>query len=517
MKKLTHFYLIKNNGLVGLADENRNIILDAVYEEIRPFQNGIHAIKKNGKWGYVNHDGNLIIDFQFYDAKSFSNNLVAPVQITKRPTRWGLIDIQGNEIPISLPRLFSDISEFNEDGIAIGSFFGKKCILNEKGEAIGNKIYQHLAYDKDTDTIIGVENGEPVVIDQFGNIIVKPDDNYTEIYYKSDGMYQVSKNSKGGYMNEEGKLVIGLEFDENYPFSEGLAYVVNDDIGGYIDKQGQYVIPPQFTYGSHFEAGLACVSKGDGYYYIDKSGKNPFDREFISADDFQPNGLADVIFSDGRCAFIKNDGSIAFEYDSEFEIGYFNKNGIATFKCDDKMGMIDSSGNVRAEAIYDEIELSSEFTLHAFRQNDMWGYLDEHGNVAISPIYDTAFPFSESGYTVVQDRCSDSEYKLIDADNHILVQFPFNRIYVKNFEEDVIIIQYFDGGVEKSSAFKLDFSKLFSDQKNEFLSNAIGNAPFDKYQWISPFHQGEAIAQLLNHPVCISTKGKKLKTYINIF
>lgn len=517
MKKTTHFYLIKNNGLVGLADENKNIILEPIYEEIRAFSNGIHAIKKNGKWGYVNRDGDLIIDFQFYDAKSFSEHLVAPVQITKSPTRWGLIDIQGNEIPISLPRLYSDITEFNKDGIAIGSFFGKKCILNEKGEAIGNQIYQHLAYDKDTDTIIGVENGNLVVIDQFGNIIVKPDDNYTDIYYKSDGMYQVTKNSKGGYMNEEGKLVIGLEFDENYAFSEGLAYVVNDGIGGYINKEGKYVIPPQFTYGSHFELGLACVSKGDGYYYIDKTGENPFGQEFISADYFQSNGLADVVFSDGRCAFIKTDGSIAFEYDPEFEIGYFNTNGIATFECDDKVGLIDSSGNIKAQSIYDQIELSPEFPLHAFCENDMWGYLDEDGNVVIPAIYDRAFPFSKSGYTVVQDSHSDSQYKLIDANNHILVQFPFDRIYVKNFEEDVIIIQYFDRGVEKSSAFKLDFSKLFSDQKNEFLTNAIRQAPFDKYQWISPIYQGEAIAQLLNTPVCISTKGKKLTAYINVF
>lgn len=514
-KSLNQIYITKNNGLFGLTDEDRRIISEPVYEDIRPFPNGIHAVKKSGRWGYINHDGDVIIDFQFYDAKSFSDNLVAPVQFSKKPTRWGIIDIEGHEIEISKKRNFADITNFNEHGIAIGTFFGKKYIIDEKGKVVNDKIYYDIAYDENLNLLVAREIGKLAVIDRSGNLIVNPDESYDDIYYKSDGMYQVTKESKGGYINEQGELVIGFEFDRNFAFSEGLAYVQNGEIGGFIDKSGKYVIPPKFPDASHFECGLAPVMLEDEYYYyIDRCGKIAFDQKFEFAESFQKNKIAKVMLLDGTCAFIKTDGSIAFEYDCDYDISYFERDDITTFKCDEKMGIIDSSGNIKVPPVYDKILISPEYPLHAFCDNGKWGYIDQDAHIVIPAIYDKAFAFSKFGYSVVQDEENIFEYKVIDSKNTTLVQFPLKNINIDSFKEDIITIQYFVDGLEKYNAFKLDFSKIGCDGENEFLKDVLFNSPFDKYEWISPFYEGEAIVQILSKPIHLGLDGKELNWFL---
>ena len=102
--------------------------------------------------------------------------------------------------------------------------------------------------------------------------------------------------SKYGFIDKSGKVVIEPQFDGASNFSEGFAQVEKDDKWGFIDKNGKVVIEPQFDWVSYFSegwvsyfsVGLARVQKdrkyGFKYGFIDKSGNDvePFSEGLAS-------------------------------------------------------------------------------------------------------------------------------------------------------------------------------------------------------------------------------------------
>src|SRR5690242_14305812 len=82
---------------------------------------------------------------------------------------------------------------------------------------------------------------------------------------------------KIGFVDNSGKIIVPLEYDDAGIFSEGLAWVKKDDKYGYVDKTGKLVIPLKYDEASNFGLGCAAVSWNDGRTsevdYIDKTGK----------------------------------------------------------------------------------------------------------------------------------------------------------------------------------------------------------------------------------------------------
>lgn len=98
-----------------------------------------------------------------------------------------------------------------------------------------------------------------------------------------EGLAAIKKNTKWGFMNEKGKMVINFRDDlvssdqaneliahsrvsQKYPFfREGKCLVKRKIDGvyyyGYIDKSGKDVIAPQFLNATNFEDGFAIIIK----------------------------------------------------------------------------------------------------------------------------------------------------------------------------------------------------------------------------------------------------------------
>ena len=67
--------------------------------------------------------------------------------------------------------------------------------------------------------------------------------------------------SKYGFIDKSGKVVIEPQFDDAGGFSEGLARVEKDGKWGFIDKSGKVVIEPQFDEVGDFSEGFGKVKK----------------------------------------------------------------------------------------------------------------------------------------------------------------------------------------------------------------------------------------------------------------
>jgi KWG Leptospira. len=75
----------------GFIDEKGNKVIDSIYNEAKPFHEGLALVKRDKKWGYINKNGQEVIPIQFDEGTSF-NQGVAPVKLNGA---WSLIDKTG--------------------------------------------------------------------------------------------------------------------------------------------------------------------------------------------------------------------------------------------------------------------------------------------------------------------------------------------------------------------------------------------------------------------------------------
>ncbi len=65
--------LIGVNGMhYGFRDATGLLVVPPVFDEARPFSEGLAAVKRNGKWGYINKTGEVVIECRFDRPGSFS-------------------------------------------------------------------------------------------------------------------------------------------------------------------------------------------------------------------------------------------------------------------------------------------------------------------------------------------------------------------------------------------------------------------------------------------------------------
>jgi hypothetical protein len=81
-------------------------------------------------------------------------------------------------------------------------------------------------------------------------------------------------DTKYGYMNAAGKLVIPLEYDYAFGASDGLAAVMKDGKCGLVNYQNEVVVPFEYDDISSYEGGVAYAVK-DGIVYILHITENP--------------------------------------------------------------------------------------------------------------------------------------------------------------------------------------------------------------------------------------------------
>lgn len=159
---------------------------------------------------------------------------------------------------------------------------------------------------------------------------------FDKSYAVFEGMIQVVKDNRSGFMNKNGKLIIPFRYHDARAFSNGFAAVALDStttasgrkipLWGYIDKSGKEVIPPAYTaVGSSVGEGLFPVSLSDPFSkdprnitwgYLNSSGKLVIPYKFNHAYSFS-DGIALVCIgktntSSGKWGFINKNQEFIF-------------------------------------------------------------------------------------------------------------------------------------------------------------------------------------------------------------
>ena len=246
-------------------------------------------------------------------------------------------------------------------------------------------------------------------IDKTGGIVIDPQFDEADKFSEGLALVKVGGLMTGrrGYIDKTGTIVIKLQYEFADSFSDGLAAVQAKvgDSWGYINKEGTMIISPQFVFPMPFREGLANMMVGADFKtskwgYIDKSGKMVISPQYRPAQIFS-EGLAAVLdIKAGMYGFIDKTGTMVIL--PQFGYGFPFHEGLSFVHTGDaksgKWGCIDKTGTMVIDPQFDDAHTFSEGLAEVMigdKETGKWGYIDNTGKYVISLKYDFAGSFSE--------------------------------------------------------------------------------------------------------------------------
>ncbi len=314
-------------------------------------ESSLFPVNRNGKAGYINHDGQVVIPLKFDEVWPFTEGL-APVRVRDD---WGYIDTNGD---------FVIKPQFFEPGLFAG---GRAHVgIYWKGRKIIDSMVGEYAY-----------------IDRSGRILKRQMSRDPE-FFSGRGMFQTHGNmsdSRTGYVDESGKVVIKPTFVYGREFSEGLACVMNDhDRAGFIDIHGEVQVPFEYEQCGSFSEGVGAVLANDLVGFVDRSGKMVIPPQFswVIGDETR--------FSDGVAVVQVGEG----EKPTNNEVRDVTMaEGSILAKMSGLFGVIDKTGKFIIAPRYVQIgdfhnglawvNLGDSYIIHG--DTNRWGYINKEGKI----------------------------------------------------------------------------------------------------------------------------------------
>lgn len=339
--------------------------LQAKYDRVTRFDDGLAVVSKNGRYGYVDTAGKLVLPLDYTHAARFRNGRA----VVGKDGKYALIDRAGHEVT---PYEWDGLGSVY-DGVAVG---WKKTQEGPRSYALVDTLGKvtPLEYARCSDFAYGLAAAgvgeltvEKVVSPGMTNV---PD--------------KITFTGKYGYIAPDGTLVIPVQFDDAKPFGDdGLApvgmqgkYYVK---WGFIDREGAIVIPCNFYSVDRFERGLAMVSKvvSGGklaYGYIDPAGREVIPCRYDEATRFQFANAWVGTEQEGEMSYqlIDAEGNAVLPYTvlNLQDGGKYGQAACAVRGDDGRLryGILSNSGRSILPFEYDEITIFSEWDV----ENNRW-------------------------------------------------------------------------------------------------------------------------------------------------
>lgn len=318
-----------------------------------------------------------------------------------------------------------------------------------------------------TDDLIISQNGRKGVATQDGRVILKPE--WKDVSLGEDYITILSTDNQYGFADYNGNIVIEPQYDDAGVFGRGFASVGKDLKYSYIDADNNLLVPWQEEQMDTWDGRYFSINDydADTVKIINGTGRVVTENEYQDGALFV-NGKAAIVRrkSDGMCGMInpQNQAVIPFVYDNVLycwidegdpssvifaasangKVTFFDQNGNrlgdqiwddgqvcgnpvgegVLVEKDGKIGMIDKTGRVIAEPIYDEINGIGQYCdLALLHLDGKTGIIDTStGQILVEPRWQPMGIYlvpSDEDYVMVQ--VGDWEEALLDDKGQIVI------------------------------------------------------------------------------------------------
>lgn len=320
------FYPVIEKEKYGYINSTGQWMINPKFEWCDYFYEGRAIAKEKGKYGFINIKGEWITKHDYDTVKHFSEGLAPVGEISEDGNLyWEYIDTAGIKLNLKVPAL-ANLTNFNngrasalEAGILNFFFFKKNgeiafemkdFYLDENRMAAFSEGLLHVYHS----------DGRSTFIDTLGRNWGFGDfENCGDFH---NGMAWFQSNTRYGFINYKGQIIVPAEYDSVGDYSDGIALVkvkmtydaetikMKGGIVQYIDKEGKKITPPIYSAGSSFNDGFAFVKFNGKYGFIDKEGKVVIDYQFEDGSNFF-RGLA-FVKKENHWEYINTNGNKVF-------------------------------------------------------------------------------------------------------------------------------------------------------------------------------------------------------------
>ncbi|MGC4128174.1 MAG: WG repeat-containing protein [Bergeyella sp.] len=369
---------------------------------------------------------------------------------------------------------------------------------------------------------------------------LKIEGDYDEARIFTEGRAAIRKNKKWGFIDESGKPVIPLIYDEVLYFEKsGLAPVSKNGKHGFIDKNGKEIIPIIYDDAKYEQLDeIVAVKKNKKWAFFDNKSKQisefiydelfraykfDFTKDIFTRDKstFFKNGAA-LVLKNGKYEFINEKAEPAFKNNKFDSATVFDTYQNAIVKRNGKYGMIKPDGEFKVPLEYDFIEYYDTNHLNSEYYNARKGKIFSIYNKNLKKIGESYEPiyndFTIENPTITYKNLK-GKYGIADWQGNTIIPFEYDEInkiepssflMAKKGENYGVISK--DGKIKIPIKYKFLDSVYdkFDDEKlrNQFLFIADGklidinnNVIIDGYNSITPI--------FYNHSKLIVAKNKK--------
>lgn len=375
-------------------------------------------------------------------------------RVHNKQNKWGFID---KDSSIVIPFEYDFLNPF-ENHLAFAKQGSKEFFIT----------YKNLKLEGDYDEarifsfgLAGVRKGKKWgFIDEKGKIVIPIQ--YDDVdYFRPSGLCAVTKNGKSGFIDKSGKEIIPIIYPEvNQQMRDKNVIVKNKGKWAFFDNQGRQL--SDFIYNevfrtdhydfskdiftrdesTYFKNGAVLVLKDNHYEFLNEKIEPAFhNNKFDSATVFDAFKNA-IVKRKGKYGMIKPNGELKVPLEYDFIEPYDTSHGHYSEYYNARKGKIFSIINQNL----DKIGASYEPIYNNFRTDNptisfrnlkgKFGLIDKNGNVKIPFVYKEELRFEGNNYTIAT---KNNKKGIIDINGKEIFPFIFDNITALDDQENIFV------------------------------------------------------------------------------
>lgn len=447
INKYEYVYSFENNFAVfrtfdkkmGVIDSTENIIIKPVFKFIHNnkelknlFEVG-NEINKKFKRGFIDLKGNIKIPIIYDDVFYVEKELIR----VSKDNKFGVLETLNN---IILSTKFDYVS-FDND-LIIAEIKGTNYLYDFKGKQISDLQFSEISNFTNNKAIVTFQNKSNSIIDNQGNIILKPIKNYSLERVLNDDLFLIKDklNSKEGIINSKGEFIIKCKYEEIKQI-KSFFIAKSDNKKGFISLTDSVVKPFIYDdiYFSYFDDVVANGDINHGDNYIVKQGNlfgviNPnIENEIIPIQYKKIRTLFDSYYivqnyENKNGLFYKNGDKVLNE-DYEFYNAF--KNSIFTIKNNKAFIAILEQNKFKEIEIFvdefvkfkDELEFSKNAN-QIFKSKGKFGVISYENEIIIPCEYELIENIYLSKEFIVK---KNNKFGIVNSENKVIVEIEYDE------------------------------------------------------------------------------------------
>jgi predicted alpha/beta superfamily hydrolase len=299
----------KDNGYLFLKPDGK-VAFDLKFSSATIYRNGISVVSIDSLYGIINTQGKWV-------KKPFAN-------AATRTNDLGYFAFkQGDNIGIMGPKGTATMYPECQAGdiLRSGNFLlyslkgneYKVGLTGEEGNLLLPPLYSQITNFMDNGLAVIKMDDKAGLVDLSGKILVNP--KYDEIYaFEKNGVAVFKLGNKYGLINSSGTVLYPPLFDNISSFDvSGLAIILNGNYRGAINQSGTLIIPSEYLILKRLDRGYYKALKDSTWILLDSAGKVVIPDVGGSIEKMSLSGMI-ISKSDNKYGLWTSEGNQIFEH-----------------------------------------------------------------------------------------------------------------------------------------------------------------------------------------------------------